>query len=398
MSLVNYKSGVDGKFTKEAKFGEELTKAILYFIEVQPWKSKYEKGKPTTIDFGKENKNVIDNLKNNIFFNSNTGELSLQKKEGYEKLEGLEDADIEKAIVDQKQELLGNRVRKEIFDYLFPNFNTWQTAHTSAPSQNAALIGELFKRVGAKPKQSGDSSSVVNEELGPETSTGGGVRVDTGGNNADLMTELSHRLKKPGNPSSVAHEEGAPSTSTGGGGSANSEYASAVVTRESEHLEESKDIGSSPELNSALKNIRQWKDGTQVSTIKQDLATLFNEGSAAEVMDALQINGEHATNKGGIFYRLIDNKNYNDIRKDPNLTHFGSAKFLTNLSDRFIDDLNKDANIKNKVKELAEACKTTTKSGYTRGFFGGKKSSEEIEKLNSLINKLNNGPGVAPRK
>ena len=99
MSLVNYKSSGDGKFTKEAKFGEELTKAILYFIEVQLWESKYEKGKPTTINFGEENKKVIDNLKNNIFFNSNTGELSLQKKEGYEKLEGLEDADIEKAIV-----------------------------------------------------------------------------------------------------------------------------------------------------------------------------------------------------------------------------------------------------------------------------------------------------------
>ena len=337
MSLVNYKSGVDGKFTKEANFGEELTKAILYFIEVQPWKSNYEKGKPTTIDFGIKNKNVIDNLKDNIFFNSNTGELSLQKKEDYEQLKGLEDADIEKAIVYQKQKLLVKVVRKEIFDYLFPNFNTWQTAHTSAPPENA-----------------------------------------------NLMTELFHRLKKSGDPSSVAHEEGAPSTSTGGGGSANSADG------------ESKDLGSRPELDSAKENIRRWKGGTQVSTIKQDLATLFNEGSAAEVMDALQINGEHATNKLGILDRLIGNKNYNEIRKDPNLTHFGSAKFLTNLSDVFINGLNQDE--KNKVKELAEACKTKAKSGYTRGFFGGKKSSDEIEKLNSLIEKLNNDLGVAPRK
>jgi hypothetical protein len=354
MSLVNYKSGVDGKFTKEAKFGEELTKAILYFIEVQPWESKYEKGTVTTINFGEENKKVIDNLKNNIFFNSNTGELSLQKKEGYEKLEGLEDADIEKAIVDQKQELLGNGVRKEIFDYLFPNFINWMNKHTSAPPPNAAVMSQLFQKIGANSKQSGGSSSVVNEELGPETSTGGG-------------------------------------------GSANSEYASAVVTRELEHLEESKDIGSSPELNSARANISRWKDGTQVSTIKQDLATLFNEGSAAEVMDALQINGEHATNKGGLLCRLIDNKNYNKIRKDPNLTHFGSAKFLTNLSDEFIQGLNNPE--KSKVKALAKACKTTAKSGYTRGIFGGgQKSYDEKNKLDDLIRKLNTDLGVAPRK
>lgn len=390
MSLKNYindekltKEGV--KLTPDAKFAEELGNAILLFLETYASNIKREKRSDgllriTKIDLG-DIKKIIDNLKDNIFFNSNTGELKFLKEEGYQKLKGLEDSDIEKAIVDQKQKLLEKRVKTEIFDHLFPKFSEWMKKHTPAPKQSTALISELSQRL----NKSGDSSSVANKQSDPLISTSGGVRVDAEGNHAALMSELSQRLEK--------HYDSSPVT--GGGGSADSEYASAVVNKGSGH-EELKDTETTPELDSAKKNISQWKSGIQVPTIKQDLAILFNEGSPAEIIDALKIDAQHATKKGGMLHGLIGNKNYNEIRKDPNLTHFGSAKFLTNLSDDFIKDLNQDE--KNKVKELAESCKTTAKSGYTRGFFGGKKSSDEIEKLNSLIEKLNNGPGVAPRK